>query len=116
MQGEILLLRSREHVLGRTFWPKLLFSAGIYFFWWRSNTLELTDRRVVLRSGVFSKNERSIPLVKVQDVTVNRGPVGRLFGFGDLRIESAGGSSTEISVTQFSKAERLKREILNRVK
>lgn len=115
MQAEKLILRSREHIFGRTFWMKMLFTLGLYFFPWRSKTLELTDRRVVLRSGVFSKNERSIPLVKVQDVTVDRGPIGRMFGFGDLRIESAGGSNTEIQVFQFSKAERIKRELLSRV-
>lgn len=115
MQAEKLILRSREHIFGRTFWVKMLFTVGLYFFSWRTKTLELTDRRVVLRSGVFSKNERSIPLVKVQDVTVDRGPIGRIFGFGDLRIESAGGSNTEIQVFQFSKAERIKRELLSRV-
>lgn len=114
MQNEKLIIRSREHILGRTFWLKLLFTLGLYFFWWRTNTLELTDKRIVLRSGVLSKNERSVPLVKVQDVTVNRGPMGRIFGFGDLRIESAGSNSTEIAVYQFGKIERIKREIMSR--
>jgi len=115
MQGERLLIRSREHVFSRYLWLKLVFTVGLYFFWWRSNVLELTDRRVVLRTGVLSRNERSVPLAKVQDVTVSRGPIGRLFGFGDLRIESAGVVNTEIAVEQFRKVERIKQEILRLV-
>lgn len=80
MQGERSLIRSREHIFSRYLWIKLVFSVGLYFFWWRSNVLELTDRRVVLRSGVLSKNERSVPLAKVQDVTVSRGRLGGCLG------------------------------------
>jgi uncharacterized membrane protein YdbT with pleckstrin-like domain len=44
-------------------------------------------------TGILSKTTRTIPLSKVQDVRVDQKLCQRLFGVGDLSIESAGESS-----------------------
>ena len=44
-------------------------------------------------SGWFSKSTRIIQLPKVQDVRVNQSIVQRIFGVGDVAIETAGEAS-----------------------
>ena len=49
-------------------------------------------------SGVFTTTVKTIPLANIQDVTVRRKVSQRMWGIGDLRIETAGQSSAlEIS-------------------
>jgi len=45
---------------------------------------------VIKERGIIGKKYTSIWLVKIQDVTTQFGFWGRIFGFGDLMIESAG--------------------------
>ena len=43
--------------------------------------------------GIFSTTVKTIPVANIQDVTVRRTLTQRLWGVGDLRIETAGPSS-----------------------
>jgi uncharacterized membrane protein YdbT with pleckstrin-like domain len=45
--------------------------------------------------GIISKHQRVIGLQRVQDVGVFQGLVARIFGYGDLLIESAGETGQE---------------------
>ena len=63
--------------------------------WWagrhyNSLRLELTDRSVVVAKGVFFKRELTIPLDKIQDISISEGPLLSRFGLLGLRIETAG--------------------------
>lgn len=113
--SEQTVMVARENPWRLAWWLKLVFTIGLYFFPWRASKLVLTDRRVYLTSGVFSKKERSIPISRVQDVSLRQGFMGRAFGYGDLRIESAGGSSTEIVASGFSKAAKMRSALLERM-
>ena len=42
--------------------------------------------------GLFTTSVKSLPLANIQDVTVRRTPMQRMWGIGDLRIETAGKS------------------------
>ncbi len=44
--------------------------------------------------GIFSTTVKTIPVAKIQDVTVRRTLNQRLWGIGNLRIETAGETST----------------------
>ena len=57
--------------------------------WW-FNRLYLTNYRVIKERGIIGKSYTSLWLVKIQDLTCRLTVWGRLFGFGDLFIESAG--------------------------
>ena len=52
--------------------------------WWQCTYLELNRSALTYRLGPFSSN--SIPRRAVQDVSVNRGIGGMIFGYGTLRI------------------------------
>jgi uncharacterized membrane protein YdbT with pleckstrin-like domain len=63
---------------------------------YRLRTYLLTDRRMVIESGVFSRTSESISLDRIQNTVINR-PLGdRLIGAGDIEIESAGRDGTEL--------------------
>jgi uncharacterized membrane protein YdbT with pleckstrin-like domain len=57
---------------------------------WRSTHYVFTSKQVLLRSGVFSRTERGIPLNKVNDVRTNQTLLDRILHSGSILIESAG--------------------------
>lgn len=68
-----------------------------FFVWWvrRHRHLVVTTDRAVYTWGIISKHQRVIGLQRVQDVGVFQGLVARVFGYGDLLIESAGETGQE---------------------
>jgi uncharacterized membrane protein YdbT with pleckstrin-like domain len=64
---------------------------------------------------VLGKKERTIPSSRVQDVSVSYGILGRIFRYGDIRVESAGSASTEIVFLNVNAPEKLKKAILQNV-
>ncbi|MDQ3986905.1 MAG: PH domain-containing protein [Actinomycetota bacterium] len=65
----------------RVFWKILL--------WWEDR-LVVTDQRIIEVSGVFTRKVASIPIEKVTDMTYRRSIWGRMLGYGDLILETAG--------------------------
>jgi uncharacterized membrane protein YdbT with pleckstrin-like domain len=57
---------------------------------WLSTRYCLTNRRVLVRTGVLSRTGRDVPLTRVNDVSFQRTIIERMFGSGTLTIESAG--------------------------
>ena len=57
---------------------------------WSTTHFVLTTERVIFRSGVVAKFGREIPLERINDVTFSQSLLERLFGVGDLLLESAG--------------------------
>jgi putative membrane protein len=56
----------------------------------------LHERTLVVKRGIFFKVEKTIPLDKIQDLTVKEGPLLRMLGLRSLKIEntrSLGGGS-----------------------
>ena len=49
----------------------------------------LTDSKLEIDAGLISRTTRSVPIRRIQDVTVSATVVQRLLGFGDLVIDNA---------------------------
>jgi putative membrane protein len=85
------------------------------FLSWRATTYQVTGGAFRLRRGVLQKNERTIPLDHVQSVDTVQGIIQRLFGVVEVRIETAGGGTSEpdasLSALDRATAEALRREI-----
>ena len=69
-----------------------VFLIVILYLDWRFNRLYLTNLRLIKEKGIIGKRFMSIRLDNVEDITCTFGILGRIFGFGDLIIESAGTS------------------------
>lgn len=68
--------------------------------WWSRRRFEnlrcvLNQRSLVVERGVLFKVEKTIPLDKIQDLTVTEGPLLKAFGLRSLRVETAGQSSPQ---------------------
>ncbi len=85
------------------------------FLSWRATTYEVAGGAFRLRRGVLQKNERTIPLDRVQSVDTVQGIIQRLFGVFEVRIESAGGGASEpdasLAALDRLSVETLRREI-----
>lgn len=63
----------------------------LFYVWlWSVNRIVVTNQRVIEESGVLNRNVSSMPLTKVTDLQYHRSLMGRLLGFGELVLESAG--------------------------
>ena len=49
---------------------------------WSFTVYKLTDEKLLIETGVFSKNEEEIRLYRIMDVTLKRSLEQRLFGLG----------------------------------
>jgi putative membrane protein len=65
------------------------------FLSWRATTYEVSGGAFHLRQGVIQKNERTIPLEHVQSVDTVQGIIQRFFGVVEVRVETAGGGTSE---------------------
>ncbi|MFZ0960844.1 MAG: PH domain-containing protein [Terriglobia bacterium] len=61
----------------------------------RLTKLTILDDRLRYETGILSKTTRTILILKVQDVTVHQRIGQRIFGVGDVSIETAGEASRE---------------------
>lgn len=57
--------------------------------WWEDRIV-VTDQRIFEVSGILTRKVASMPLEKVTDMTYRRTIGGRLFGYGDLVVETPG--------------------------
>jgi membrane protein YdbS with pleckstrin-like domain len=66
---------------------------ALWFVWkvlnWSVDYFVVTDNRMLLTSGFFNRNVAAVPMTKVTDLTFQRSFAGRLFGFGELIVETA---------------------------
>ncbi len=66
---------------------------GFYFlyklFERNRNIWAVTDLRVIDEFGVFSSNAKESPLEKINNVSYHQSLIGRIFGFGNVEIQTA---------------------------
>lgn len=55
---------------------------------WLGRTTTLTTRRIILRSGILTSHRTELPLAHIRELKLKRGPLQRLFGAGDIVLQS----------------------------
>ena len=94
--------------------PVLLLWPVTRWLRWRLTKTTISGERLRHETGMASKTTRNIQLSKVQDVRVDQRVVQRVFGIGDLSIETAGESS-RLAILNVDSPQELADEIMNRV-
>ena len=77
----------------------------------------LEDEQIVLTSGFFFKQTRVVPLARVHNVSLRQNPLHRLFGVGEVNLESGGtGAESEgrFNVLKLADARRLEALLMHR--
>lgn len=101
----------------------LLAAAGLAlsmcFAWltWSRFRYGAGEEEFVIESGVLSRNRRAIPYERVQDVSITRPLLARLFGVAVIAIETGSGDKNEglLDCVGLAEAERL-RDLIRRRK
>ena len=55
----------------------------------------VTDRSLRIRNGIFQLTESTMSFANLQQVEVKQGPLQRLLGLADVRVQSAGGGGVQ---------------------
>ena len=84
--------------------------------WWRMARFRITTDSVESSTGVLFRRNRSLRLDQLEAVDIVHPVVARLFGLVELKLESAGGSDSYLSLAYLtvSKAEAVRAQILSR--
>jgi membrane protein YdbS with pleckstrin-like domain len=65
-----------------------------WVFWhlieWYYDRFVLTNKRLMLITGIIARNVGMMPLARVTDMKYTQSPLGRVLGYGTFEIESAG--------------------------
>ncbi|HLQ61935.1 MAG TPA: PH domain-containing protein [Candidatus Acidoferrales bacterium] len=88
-RGEKLLLIAAVLVL-------VGLNAIISWIRWNSYYFVLTDQRVILNKGVFSRSTKIIAIDRVQDCSTQETLLGRILGYGRVEIDAAGAAGAEV--------------------
>jgi hypothetical protein len=78
---------------------------------WSVDRFVVTDRRMMLISGLLTRRVAMMPLTKVTDMTYEKPVVGRLLGFGEFVMESAGQDQALHRIQYVPTPDRLYREV-----
>lgn len=60
----------------------------------KNSEFVVSNKRVVLKSGVISRNVNEVVLSKAEGMNVNQGLFGRIFGFGSIIVTSGGATNS----------------------
>lgn len=89
-----------------------------FFIWlrWSRFTFSLNSNEIRINSGVISRNTRSIPYQRVQDVNIEQNLVARILGLAKVKLEtgSGGGEDASLNAVKLSRADALRDTIKQR--
>lgn len=71
-------------------WVVLLVWFGFKIWDWSVNYFVVTSHRLILAKGFIVRKVGMLPLTKVTDMSFQRTTIGRILGYGEFIVESAG--------------------------
>ena len=63
---------------------------------WEMRWYMVSDTTLRLREGLWGVKEQTMTIANIQNMSVQQGPLQRLFGFADLRVTTAGGAGSQM--------------------
>jgi uncharacterized membrane protein YdbT with pleckstrin-like domain len=100
--GEVVVARFALHwtakgrlILWIVLIPIVIGIFGTIYEWLRLRSIELgvTNRRVVRKTGIMSRETEELRLSAIETVDLHQTTWGRMLGFGDVRVTGRGESS-----------------------
>jgi uncharacterized membrane protein YdbT with pleckstrin-like domain len=76
------------------------------FLRWWTTTYTVTNRRLIMRSGILTRVGKDMPLMRINDVSYQRSLLDRMLGCGTLYIQTAAEGGT-IKLDDVPNVERL---------
>ena len=97
-------------LLGLIFIIVVVWGSVIPFLRWVATQYVFTDRRIIVRQGLLSKQGRDMPLSKTNNVTFRQSILGRVLNYGDLDIDSANADGSLI-IKDVPNVEEIQRDV-----
>lgn len=69
-------------------------SVGSALLRWRRFSFRVGSREIRIDSGLLNRTHRSIPFDRIQDVTIEQGPLARVLGLARVRFETGGSAAS----------------------
>lgn len=66
---------------------------------WHRLTFHVGKEDIRMESGVLARAARSVPYERIQDVSLEQGPLARLFGLVEVRFETGAGGADDLSLS-----------------
>lgn len=108
-----------QQMFGGTFLRWVVLGAGILilalwgvtpFLRWLTTEYVFTDRRIIVRSGIITRQGKDMPLSKVNNVSFFVPAMGRVLNYGELVIQSAG-ENDGLTVQDVPDVEEIQRQV-----
>jgi uncharacterized membrane protein YdbT with pleckstrin-like domain len=113
LQGTALRTATGLMVILWILWGILLVRAVWAAASWAVDYFVVTSQRMILTSGLHPRRVAMMPLNKVTDMSCQRSFAGRLFGYGEFIIESAGQDQALRNIPYIPYPEQLYLEVCN---
>jgi putative membrane protein len=111
----LLALTSGEGLTGAALIAILLATFVIFMvirvLAYQRHSYELTETRIIERSGIISRTERALEIARIQQIDIERTLLDRVVGTCELRLETAadsGDSELQLKVVSVEEAARLR--------
>lgn len=75
--------------------------AGALFVYLHTIEIAITNRRVVFKKGVFSRDVREVSLTSLDETELEQGLLGRMTGYGRLTVWGSGKGELVTPIIQF---------------
>ncbi len=92
-------------------WGLVLLRLAIKVWEWVVTYFVVTSQRFLLANGIVTRKVNMMPLAKVTDMTFQRSALGRLLGYGEFILESAGQDQALTNVDYLPYPEQLYLEV-----
>ncbi|MEE9438231.1 MAG: PH domain-containing protein [Saprospiraceae bacterium] len=94
----------------------LLLTLVYIYFAFSCKNYALRQKDLIFNSGLFWKTSTVVPFNRVQHCEVSQGPIDRFFNLAQLKVYTAGGSSSDLSIEGLSpeNAHRIKDFIVSK--
>ena len=81
----------------------------VAFLRWITTQYVFTNRRIITRQGMLTRQGRDMPLSKVNNVSFEISVMGRILNYGTLTIESA--NESDLVIEDVPDVEKVQREV-----
>jgi uncharacterized membrane protein YdbT with pleckstrin-like domain len=92
-------------------WAVLVVRLGIKVWQWSVDYFVVTSQRFILTTGIVTRKVNMMPLAKVTDMSFQRSAIGRILGYGEFILESAGQDQALSNVDYIPYPEQLYLEV-----
>ena len=70
---------------------------GLGLLYRASTEMAVTNRRLIIKTGLLTRNSIELMLAKVESVSIHQGLTGRMLGYGNIVVRGSGGTAEPFS-------------------